>query len=199
MLALSGVTDCYQPVEKKAQLTRGCLEVLLEFRNPVVIVTKNYLVTRDIDILARTCALPVHRRYDFVYDVGSQIVLVDGTTRIKSDASLGRHRRTRGCWNSSGLPASADDPWAYRLRSAGHRSSRGRSRRDFCGLCRFAFAVCSEDRCSSNGWSSIFPNGKKKFSTGFAPFAVASSTTRISKAACAARGFSPSRWQSCFS
>src|SRR5215475_4464036 len=51
VLALSGVTDCYQPVERKRQLTRGCLEVLLEFRNPVVIVTKNYLVTRDIDIL----------------------------------------------------------------------------------------------------------------------------------------------------
>ncbi|HEY7320135.1 MAG TPA: PA0069 family radical SAM protein [Candidatus Binatia bacterium] len=50
VLALSGVTDCYQPVEKKRQLTRRCLEVLAEFRNPVVIVTKNYLVTRDIDI-----------------------------------------------------------------------------------------------------------------------------------------------------
>ncbi len=51
VLAMSGVTDCYQPVEKKRQLTRRCLEVLLAFRNPVVIVTKNYLVTRDIDIL----------------------------------------------------------------------------------------------------------------------------------------------------
>ena len=50
VLAMSGVTDCYQPVEKKRRLTRRCLEVLLEFRNPVVIVTKNYLVTRDIDI-----------------------------------------------------------------------------------------------------------------------------------------------------
>ena len=50
VLALSGVTDCYQPVEKKRQLTRRCLEVALEFRNPVTIVTKNYLVTRDIDI-----------------------------------------------------------------------------------------------------------------------------------------------------
>jgi DNA repair photolyase len=52
VLAMSGVTDCYQPVEKKLQLTRRCLEVLLEFRNPVAIVTKNYLVTRDIDILS---------------------------------------------------------------------------------------------------------------------------------------------------
>jgi DNA repair photolyase len=53
LVALSGNTDCYQPVEKQKQLTRRCLEVLLEFRNPVVIVTKNYLVTRDIDILAQ--------------------------------------------------------------------------------------------------------------------------------------------------
>jgi len=52
VLAMSGVTDCYQPAEKKRELTRRCLEVLLEFRNPVVIVTKNYLVTRDIDILS---------------------------------------------------------------------------------------------------------------------------------------------------
>jgi DNA repair photolyase len=52
VLAMSGVTDCYQPAEKKLELTRQCLEVLLEFRNPVMIVTKNYLVTRDIDILA---------------------------------------------------------------------------------------------------------------------------------------------------
>ncbi len=52
VLAMSGVTDCYQPVEKKLQLTRRCLETLAEFRNPVVIVTKNYLVTRDIDILS---------------------------------------------------------------------------------------------------------------------------------------------------
>jgi len=50
-VALSGNTDCYQPVEKKKQLTRRCLEVFLEFRNPVAIVTKNHLVTRDIDIL----------------------------------------------------------------------------------------------------------------------------------------------------
>lgn len=51
VLAMSGVTDCYQPVEKKRELTRRCLEVLAEFRNPVVIITKNYLVTRDIDVL----------------------------------------------------------------------------------------------------------------------------------------------------
>lgn len=51
VLAMSGVTDCYQPVEKKLQLTRRCLEVLRDFLNPVAVVTKNALVMRDIDIL----------------------------------------------------------------------------------------------------------------------------------------------------
>src|SRR5205809_5780446 len=51
VIALSGVTDCYQPVERKLQLTRRCLEVLAEFRNPAAIVTKNNLVTRDVDVL----------------------------------------------------------------------------------------------------------------------------------------------------
>ena len=52
VLAMSGVTDAYQPIERKLQLTRRCLQVLAEFRNPVGIVTKNQLVTRDIDVLA---------------------------------------------------------------------------------------------------------------------------------------------------
>ncbi len=51
-IAMSGVTDCYQPVERRLRITRRCLEVLAEFRNPVGIVTKNALVTRDIDVLA---------------------------------------------------------------------------------------------------------------------------------------------------
>ena len=52
VLALSGVTDPYQPAERRLRITRGCLEVLAEFRNPVVIVTKGFLVTRDVDLLA---------------------------------------------------------------------------------------------------------------------------------------------------
>lgn len=50
-LALSGVTDPYQPIERRLRLTRRCLEVLAECRNPVGIVTKNQLVTRDLDLL----------------------------------------------------------------------------------------------------------------------------------------------------
>lgn len=51
-IALSGVTDAYQPIERRLRLTRGCLEVLAEFRNPVIIITKNRLVTRDADLLS---------------------------------------------------------------------------------------------------------------------------------------------------
>ena len=50
-LVMSGVTDPYQPIERKLNITRGCLEVLAKFRNPVAIITKNRLVTRDADLL----------------------------------------------------------------------------------------------------------------------------------------------------
>src|SRR5436853_2165903 len=50
-LVMSGVTDPYQPIERKLCITRGCLEVLAKFRNPVAIITKNRLVTRDVDLL----------------------------------------------------------------------------------------------------------------------------------------------------
>jgi DNA repair photolyase len=52
VIAISGVTDAYQPVERKLELTRRCPAVLAEFRNPVAIITKSHLVTRDIDYLA---------------------------------------------------------------------------------------------------------------------------------------------------
>lgn len=50
-LAFSGVTDCYQPIERRLRITRQCLEVLAEFQHPAGIVTKNHLVTRDLDVL----------------------------------------------------------------------------------------------------------------------------------------------------
>ena len=55
-LAMSGVTDCYQPIERPLQLTRRCLAVLAEFRNPVCVITKNHLVTRDLDLLRELAA-----------------------------------------------------------------------------------------------------------------------------------------------
>ena len=56
-IAISGVTDCYQPIERKLEITRRCLGVLNEFKNPVSLITKNALVTRDIDILRELAAV----------------------------------------------------------------------------------------------------------------------------------------------
>ncbi|MEQ1902937.1 MAG: PA0069 family radical SAM protein [Pirellulaceae bacterium] len=50
-IVISGVTDCYQPIERKLSLTRQCLSVALEARQPISIITKNALVTRDVDLL----------------------------------------------------------------------------------------------------------------------------------------------------
>jgi len=55
-IAMSGVTDPYQPAERRLKITRGCLEVLAEFRNPALLITKNHLVTRDIDHLSELAA-----------------------------------------------------------------------------------------------------------------------------------------------
>ncbi len=50
VIMMSGNTDCYQPIERKLELTRQCVEVLAEFRNPVSLISKNHLITRDIDL-----------------------------------------------------------------------------------------------------------------------------------------------------
>jgi DNA repair photolyase len=62
-IAMSGATDCYQPAERKFRLTRGCLQVCAELRHPIFIITKNALVTRDLDVLselARHQCIGVH-------------------------------------------------------------------------------------------------------------------------------------------
>ncbi len=50
-IVLSGNTDCYQPAEKKFQITRQCLEIFLKYKHPVGMITKNALITRDLDLL----------------------------------------------------------------------------------------------------------------------------------------------------
>ena len=55
-ITFCGVTDCYQPAERHYRLTRQCLEVARDFRQPVGIVTKNALVVRDLDVLTELAA-----------------------------------------------------------------------------------------------------------------------------------------------
>jgi DNA repair photolyase len=87
VLVMSGVTDCYQPVERKLQITRRCLEVLLEFRNPIAIITKNYLVTRDIELLAELARINAAA-------VNVSVTTLDATLtpKLEPRASLPQHR-----------------------------------------------------------------------------------------------------------
>ena len=87
VIALSGVTDCYQPVERRLKLTRRCLEVLAEFRNPVAIVTKNHLVSRDIDFLQK---LAEHQAVAVFVSVTTLDAAL--TPKLEPRASLPAHR-----------------------------------------------------------------------------------------------------------
>jgi DNA repair photolyase len=51
LVAFSGNTDCYQPIEAHYELTRGCLRVCAEYETPITIITKGKLVRRDLDVL----------------------------------------------------------------------------------------------------------------------------------------------------
>lgn len=62
-VVFSGVTDCYQPLESKLRITRACLEVCAEYKNPVGIITKSPVIERDVDVLselARVSDVRVH-------------------------------------------------------------------------------------------------------------------------------------------
>lgn len=50
-ILLSSNTDCYQPIERKMKITRSILEILLAYKHPVAIITKNTMIERDIDLL----------------------------------------------------------------------------------------------------------------------------------------------------
>lgn len=86
-IVMSGVTDCYQPIERKLKLTRRCLEVLAEFRNPVGIITKNFLVTRDVDLYAELAKHNAAR-------VNISITTLDETLtpKLEPRAALPKHR-----------------------------------------------------------------------------------------------------------
>ena len=62
-IVFSGNTDCYQPLEASYQLTKRCLELCLEHRNPVAVITKGGVVLRDVELLgelARHAAAQVY-------------------------------------------------------------------------------------------------------------------------------------------
>jgi DNA repair photolyase len=87
LVAIGGVTDPYQPVEKRLRLTRACLEVFAEFRNPCAVVTKSGLVARDIDLLQALA------RHDAVRVYVSVTTLDPALHRILEPRASAPHRR----------------------------------------------------------------------------------------------------------
>ena len=73
-IVLSGNTDCYQPIEKKLEITRELLQTFLKYKHPVAIITKNALIQRDLDILKELAK-------DDLIKVHLSITSLDETTR----------------------------------------------------------------------------------------------------------------------
>lgn len=83
-ISLSGNTDCYQPIERKLEITRKILKVCLEYKNPVSIITKNSLILRDIDILQELS------KYNLV-SVFTSITSMDETLRRKLEPRTSKY------------------------------------------------------------------------------------------------------------
>ncbi len=65
-ISLSGNTDCYQPIERRMKITRALLEICLEYRNPVGVLTKNALVLRDLDIIQELAKMNLVRVFSSI-------------------------------------------------------------------------------------------------------------------------------------
>src|ERR1700726_2385762 len=100
VLVMSGVTDPYQPIEKRLRITRGCLEVLAKFRNPVAIITKNRLVARDVDLLRELASYSAAAVNISVTSMDSKLQRVLEPRTSAPEARLGAIRQLR----AAGVP-----------------------------------------------------------------------------------------------
>ncbi|MFS4446347.1 PA0069 family radical SAM protein [Maribacter sp. 2307UL18-2] len=102
-IVLSGNTDCYQPAERKYEITRACLEVFLKYRHPVGVITKNALILRDLDILEALAK-------DNLIGVNISVTsLSEKTRRILEPrtSSLKKRLETIRVLSSNGIPVNA--------------------------------------------------------------------------------------------
>ena len=102
-IVLSGNTDCYQPAEKKFEITRKCLEVFLKYRHPVGMITKNALILRDLDLLKELNSHSLVR-------VNISVTSLSEKTRRKLEprtASIEKRLRTIRTLSDNGIPVNA--------------------------------------------------------------------------------------------
>ncbi|MFO0599408.1 MAG: PA0069 family radical SAM protein [Myxococcaceae bacterium] len=124
LVMFSGVTDCYQPTEASLRLTRACLEVCAEFRNPVSIVTKAPLIERDVDVLWQlTRDASVHVAISVpIWDQDLARAIEPGVAtprrRIKAIETLAKAGITVGVMVAPIIPGVSDEAMADVLQAA---------------------------------------------------------------------------------
>jgi len=129
-ISISGVTDCYQPAERRFALTRGCLEVALEFRQAVSIVTKNALVVRDLDLLTQLAALKLVHVYLSVTTLDAELAgkleprTSRPTARLEAVRRLAAARVPVGVLTAPVIPAVNDSEIPALLKAAGEAGAR---------------------------------------------------------------------------
>lgn len=114
VISLSGNTDCYQPIERKMKITRKLLEVCLEFRNPVGILTKNALALRDFDVIQELNKHNLVRVFSSItsVDEGLRRLLEPRTatykSRLKMIETFSSHGVPTGIMNAPLIPGLND-------------------------------------------------------------------------------------------
>ncbi|MBL7691487.1 MAG: PA0069 family radical SAM protein [Flavipsychrobacter sp.] len=113
-ISLSGNTDCYQPIERRMRITRALLEICLEYRNPVGIITKNALVLRDLDIIKELASMNLVRVFTSItsLDEGLRQVMEPRTasyrSRLKVVETLSKEGVPTGIMNAPLIPGLND-------------------------------------------------------------------------------------------
>ncbi|MAY23913.1 MAG: radical SAM protein [Flavobacteriaceae bacterium] len=99
-IVFSGNTDCYQPIEKKLEITRECLKRMFRYKNPTGIITKNALILRDLDILKEMA------QYQIISVNISITTLQEETRRILEPrtASIKNRLKTVAVLSENGIP-----------------------------------------------------------------------------------------------
>jgi DNA repair photolyase len=123
-ISLSGNTDCYQPIERRMRITRQLLEICLEYRNPVGVLTKNALVLRDLDILQELAKMNLVRVFSSItsLDEGIRQKMEPRTasyrSRLKVVETMAKNGIPTGIMNAPIIPGLTDHDMPNVLKAA---------------------------------------------------------------------------------
>lgn len=114
-ISLSGNTDCYQPIERKMKITRQLLEICLQYRNPVGILSKNALILRDLDIIQELNKMNLVRVFSSITSLDEKLRLkleprtATYKSRLKVVETMARNGVPTGIMNAPIIPGLNDD------------------------------------------------------------------------------------------